>query len=207
MLPRTLDEAKREIAKRWLKLEKLGSDLGISNLAFGIPAHDQEEEPIRLERKKIDRYILSLYSLPWLRGYFESWMVDIKFGNENPFRDKESESSESESSESLDEKVSALIEDPKGFSERTGGPIIREVEKFLNERGFSITDRGGSCNGGHIGFPCSDLKLGEIIFLLNIHFKKAIDAGFMSAVIAWFKPNIPDFFQDNQIREWILKDM
>ena len=221
-IPRTMDEARKGVAKLYLEYLNLRREYGLTDgvrgghILEGEKFESQDGSPIELtddQKIKIKRikgkrkeYNESLYSIPWLRKKMRAWMVDIKFGDENIFGKKCcDDADELRGQEDLEKDLELLIENPSAFTEKSGGTLMKQVADFLNNHGFSITDRGGGPSGGHIGCPCTDAECELLLTLTNIQFKKAIDAGLIFPQIAWFSPNLPGFNNDIGIKDWISK--
>jgi len=214
-IPKTINEAKTEVAKRWQIYWALRKEYGMDDegdIAQGKSiekySKDLDEEKKRkldFAQFKIDKFNLALYSLPWFKKIMRVWMVDVKFGNESPLFSGKKCGKECDdlSTEDFNKNIELLHEDPDSFTEKNGGTIMKNVSDYLISRGYTITDRGGSCCGGHIGCPCTDEECELLLNLIHIQFKKAIDSGMIFPTISWFRPNLPGFKNEDAIREWI----
>jgi hypothetical protein len=215
-IPKTIEEAKSIVADLYIEyrdvLKKHNAEGGYgATMAVGdtptpanIELSEEAEREIQFAQKKMESFSLSCYSLPWLHKEMKAWMVDVKFGSENPFSDVKCCGDDIESLEEMDKKLDMLMEDPEAFTEQSGGSIMKRVGDFIKSEGFKITDRGGGGSGGHIGCPCTDAEMERLLTLLHINFKKAIDAKLIFPKIAWFKPKL--FSNDDAIEKWISKN-
>jgi hypothetical protein len=203
MIPKTVGEAKKNIIELYKKAKELvppPSSSGHIVKEDKSPEHDE----YKFARNKIDNYNLALYSLPWFKPKMIAWMVDVKFGDENPFSPDTCGDCCGVSEEEGKKKIELLMESPGQFTEQQAGSLGKAVQDYItNELKLTITDRGGSCcgSGGHIGCPCTDGEMELMVNSINVHFKKAIDAGMMAVKIAWFKPRF--FLNDNAMDAWI----
>jgi hypothetical protein len=172
-------------------------------VAYSDLTQEQADElELKFARNKIDNLNEALYSMPWFKSKMKAWMVDIKFGNENLFSDKKCSGGNC-SIKDAEEKIDLLTNDPEAFTEKTGGSLMKQVSDFLKSEGYTITDRGGSEYGGHIGCPCTDEEFERLTTLIHIRYKKAIESGMIFPKLAWFKPKLPGFYNDDAIEQWI----
>jgi hypothetical protein len=151
---------------------------------------EKEREKLRKAQWEYERIANAFYTMPWIRPFLKAWMIDVKFGDENPFVEGD-ERQKNYSQEEAVELTDLLQKDPAAFTAKTGGPLLVEVEKFLASNGFKATDRGSGGHGGHLGYPCTDAERDALLSLLYGRFGKAIQAGLILPTIAWFKPRPP----------------
>lgn len=87
------------------------------------------------------------------------------------------------------------------------GPLAAQVQKFITECGFEITDRGGGGGSWHVGVPCNDVEARKLCSLVHIQFKKAIDYKLIKVIRhfwGWKLPTLPnwnaveEYFKDNK---------
>jgi len=196
LIPKTVKEAKKQVIELYKKYKE--SQSKSDNIIVTLT------DESRQARNNLERYNLALYSLPWFKPLMKAWMVDVKFGNENPFGSHLYRDKHKVFKRDSEEKIRLLVETPGQFTEQQAGSLGKSVQDYImNELGLIITDRGGLCGscGGHIGCPCTDAQMELMINSINIHFKKAVDAGMMAVKIAWFKPGF--FLNDNEMDEYI----
>lgn len=203
-IPNTYEQAQRESAVLYREVIKHLPE--IKKNFFPISKEDCNEE-YRIAHHKYENYCKACYSLPWIRPFMKAWMVDVKFGNENPFSDKEYDNTcegSGYTNEEATELIEMLVVRPDLFTAKTAGNLASNVRKFINNAGFNITDSGGGGCGGHIGVPCTDDEAQRLINLINHNFSKAIQR-LMSVVIAWFKPKF--FGNDADAAEYVKKHL
>ncbi len=83
MVPKTVHEAKTEVIRLYKEVLKArAKDPGYRQ---GVIVERDLADPIRLASQNLANYNLAVYSLPWFKPRMIAWMVDVKFGDENPF--------------------------------------------------------------------------------------------------------------------------
>lgn len=192
MVPRTISEAKKEVICRYKAWRDAYDQVGF-------------EEAKHL-RHRLETYNLALYSLPWFKPFMTAWMVDVRFGDENPFNSKFPCCGDGVDEGEATRRMAQLLEKPEEFTEQTVGALGKAVQDFItNELELVITDRGGSLEGagGHIGCPCTDDQMERMLVAINHWFGKAVEAGLLAVKIAWFKPRLPGFINDTAMDAWI----
>jgi len=196
VIPNTIEEAKTGELPLWkeyfdaLRAKGYATESAYVNETCnkGLKGLKDESDVTRASNK-IDQYSKACYSVPWLRPFINAWMIDITWGDENPFSDDHPSENAFEE-EGKNEALLGLLEDGKKdeFVEFTGGPLMAQVTKFLAENGFSYTDCGSGGQGGHVGIPCTDETRDTLMTLVHHKFAKAIRAGMLFVKVAWFKP-------------------
>jgi len=160
--------------------------------------------------RKVERLGKAFYAMPHIQPFLEAWMVDLKWGDSNPFHEKDQKKEDlpiqdinvtEQQVEELEKDISLLEKNPQAFTAKTAGPLFQTVEQFLSEHGFKVSDRGGGPSGGHIGYSCTDSEKDRLLFLLYSKFNKAIDKDLIVPTIAWFKPKLALYHHDMQ--HWV----
>jgi len=187
-IPKDIYSAKKLWAKsRKEYLEHIGSN---------DPAI-QEDQELSILAQSLDKLGLFLYSLPHIKPHIEAWMVDIKFGTEIPFQKIDIDCGVS------GDHLEDLINDSASFMSRVGGPLLHNIQTDISNMGFTITDRGFSGSGGHMGVPCTDNGKEIIINMIWAKYHKAIEGHLVFPIISWFRPKFMKLWEYNDIMEFL----
>lgn len=74
------------------------------------------------------------------------------------------------------------------------GPLASQIQNFITNNGYHITDRGGGAKNWHVGVPCNEAEARRLCSMLHIQFKKAIDSGIIRVVKHFWGWKLPTLY-------------
>ncbi len=163
-------------------IDKNGNHIGSS---IEIPEEIKKEKEILENNVKSFEKELAAY--PHICPILEYWMVDI-YGDYGEAGEKEME------------KVLNDL-DFKSYIEAQGS-IPSTIQKFIENQGFKITDRGGGVGGWNIGVPCNDGESNRLCCLLHDKFKNLIDKKYIKILKVFWGYRLPGLRNWNDVSEY-----
>jgi hypothetical protein len=175
-----------------LKLEQ-GDVINDSDIGAVFPSMSQEDADTRMQlQKDVNSLGARLASYPELFDELQPWMVDI--------------SGKGSCSNERLEKTIMTIDAPdedkfKAFIDEFGN-LASEIQAFIIDAGFEITDRGGGSCGWDLGIPCNEPDSRRLCTLLHSKYAKAIELGLITVYRKFWDWKVPEIRNFNGVEQY-----